>query len=164
MATVAIERLRELLAYDPETGALTWRVKRYRVSPGDVVRSRNTKGYVTVMVDQNGLLAHRVAWALTTGAWPNEQLDHINGDKTDNRLANLREVSNAENRQNRRTAQRDNKLSVLGVCRHAAAPGRFMAQIKVSGVKHYLGLFDTPQLAHEAYLRAKRELHPCGTL
>lgn len=84
-------------------------------------------------------------------------LDHVNGDRADNRICNLREVTRAENLQNQKRARRDNKLGILGV--HRTANGRFMACIGVNGTNRYLGVYKTPELASEVYQLAKQMLH-----
>jgi len=94
------------------------------------------------------------------GEWPSE-IDHINGDKSDNSYRNLREVSRGENMQNKRKAHRNNKTGFLGVAREA---GKYRARIRVCGKNRSLGMYDTPQQAHQAYLAAKRELHEGCTI
>ncbi len=88
-------------------------------------------------------------------------IDHINGDKVDNRLENLRLVSHGENLQNIRKPMRNNTSGFLGVCRSG---GKFMATISVNGKSLNLGSFDKPEAAHAAYVAAKRRLHACCTI
>src|SRR3972149_955610 len=95
------------------------------------------------------------------GEFPKGDIDHINGDRADNRIGNLRATSRSENMQNLKEAHKDNCTGHLGVFKKRH---RFGAQIMVDGVKHKLGIYDTPQEAHEAYLEAKRKLHPAGVL
>ena len=95
------------------------------------------------------------------GTWPNLQIDHINGVKDDCRWSNLREVDGFLNMQNQRRPMRDNKVGFLGVVRTGR---RFRASIGAGGKHRGLGTFDTPELAHAAYIAAKRKLHPGGTL
>lgn len=108
-------------------------------------------------------MAHRVAWAFVTGVWPGDQIDHIDGDKTNNRFANLRDVSQTVNMQNQRRPYSNNKIGLAGVYRHKAN-GRIYSQIRVSKKLVHLGYFDTPEQASEAFLKAKRELHPGCTI
>lgn len=91
-----------------------------------------------------------------TGSWPKDQIDHINGDRTDNRFSNLRDVTNEINNQNKKRAQSNNRLGLLGVCHHQ---GGFRARIAVNGKSKCLGVYLTPELAHQVYLDAKRRLH-----
>lgn len=85
-----IERVRELLKYDPDTGELRWRVKRPRALPNQIAGSLNkVTGYISVGIDGDVYLVHRVGWALYHGTWPAGYLSHKNGDTSDNRIANL---------------------------------------------------------------------------
>lgn len=158
------ERLRELFRYDPETGQFTRRVAIGRHGcfvAGSVAGSLKKCGYIYVCVDHISHRAHRLAWLYVTGHWPADQIDHMDGDRTNNRIANLREATNAENRQNERKARRSSKSGLLGV---TASGRRWRACIKLDGRTRQLGRFSTPEAAHMAYLAAKAELHPFGTL
>lgn len=154
-------RLRELLHYDPDTGRFTWRVRKANcVQIGDVAGS-SLRNRMVVMIDWRPYGLHRLAFLYMTGAWPKGQVDHIDGDWTNNRWANLRDVSASINQQNKRRAHRNNKTGFLGVCYHK---GRFQATIQVAGRSLHLGRFDSAEQAHAAYVEAKRKLHPGGTL
>lgn len=161
MKELTAERLREVLDYDPDTGVFTRKVRTGNVKIGDVAGSFNGKGYIRIGIDGRLHRAHRLAWLYVTGEWPKDQIDHINGDRGDNRLANLREVNNAENQHNLRKARADNTTGFLGV---SPRYGKFRAYIMVDGKNKHLGCFPTPEAAHAAYLEAKRGLHPFGTL
>ena len=159
---LSAERARELFSYDPETGELRWRVSRGRVKVGDLVGHQQPDGYRSTKVDRSGYWVHRVVWLISCGSWPKGDLDHINGDPSDNRLVNLRDVSHRVNLENRRSATRASKAGVLGVI--TPKRGRCRARITLAGVSKDLGGYDTAQEAHEAYLTAKRELHAGCTL
>jgi hypothetical protein len=152
------DRLRELLLYDAETGIFTRRIKTGRVLVGDVAGSLHQKGYREIKVDYKHYFAHRLAWFYVHGVWPKDQIDHINGVKDDNRICNLREATNAENNQNQRKASRNSRSGLLGVCTSNNRKPR--AMIRFNGKRLYIGTFDTPELAHAAYLVAKEKLHP----
>lgn len=96
-------------------------------------------------------MAHRVAWLLHFGFWPDQELDHINGIKDDNRISNLREVTHAENMQNRTKAMRSSSTGVLGV-----KPFRngYIARIQRFGKRQHLGVFKTIEEASSAYRAA----------
>jgi hypothetical protein len=108
----SIECLRQRLKYDPETGAIVC-VKTGRARMGNL----STAGYLRGKVKGKVLYAHRVAWALHHGAWPEHSIDHINRDKTDNRIVNLRDVLHAENMKNK-SVYRSNTSGATGVSFH----------------------------------------------
>lgn len=151
-------RLKELLSYDPLTGEFT-RIKRVgRSGPvGSVVKTPHIAGYLTAAVDGQEYLQHRLAWLWVHGVLPSEGMDHINGVRSDNRLANLRLANKAENAQNKRM-QRNNSSGHIGVSWRANR-GHWLAQISVCGKHHYLGGYKTIEAAVEAYAEAKARLH-----
>lgn len=152
------ERLRKLLAYDAETGKFTRLARTAQcIRVGDTAGYVNPDGYREIRVDGKTYKAHRLAWLYVHGAWPAEQIDHINGVRHDNRLSNLRAATNAENRQN--TAKRsDNNSGFTGVSWHKRAE-KWTARVRINRVQHHLGCFNTVEEAYEAYLQAKAELH-----
>lgn len=155
-----IARLRLVVAYDAATGALTWATDGRHRRAGAVAGHVSMLGYHVVNVPgYRTLKAHRVAWALTHGEWPSAPIDHINGDKRDNRLCNLRLVDGFVNAQNLRRPHVDNSTGLLGVTR--ARNGRFRAKLKADGRYLHIGIFPTADEAHCAYLAAKR-LHHAG--
>ena len=164
MATVDLtaQQLRELFHYNAETGVFTRLVQTSnRVKVGDVAGCKSGGGYVTISVFGRQCSAHRLAWLYVHGTWPVADIDHINGNPSDNRAANLRDVSRRVNKQNQRRAHITSTSGMLGA---AADRGRWQARIRVDGKQRYLGNFDTPDLAHAAYLDAKRLLHEGNTL
>lgn len=156
-------RLRELLDYNPSTGLFHWRASLgSRAQKGRSAGTINSRGYIKICIDGSQYLAHRLAWLHANGGWPLQNIDHINGSRTDNRLCNLRDVAQGLNLQNQRTARADNKNSgMLGVRKFG---GRWGACITVNKKRIHLGLFDTAQQAHEKYLSAKRDMHAANTL
>lgn len=128
---------------------------------GDIVGRLNAYGYVHIKVDSKMYLAHQLAWLYSYGVWPTGPIDHINGVRNDNRLINLRECAASQNQQNIRKARSHNELGVLGVHQQY---NRFGAIITSEGKKYWLGTISTVELAHEAYLSAKRKLHEFGSL
>ncbi len=96
------EYLRSVLHYDQESGIFTWKVRTaHNVKVGDVAGSVNGRGYLQIRLQSRHYLAHRLAWLYMCGEWPEDQLDHVNRDRSDNRIANLREVTNKQNHQNK---------------------------------------------------------------
>lgn len=160
------ERLREVLAYNPGTGVLTRLVRTANnIQIGDAAGYIRPDGYSYVRVDTHQYLAHRLIWLHVHGRWPTDQIDHINGCHDDNRLCNLREASPGENNQNVRQPRVDNKSGFIGAKRHKRRKNKiWQAVIGVNGKRHSLGYFSTAELAHAAYLKAKRELHSHGTI
>ncbi|WP_421883281.1 HNH endonuclease signature motif containing protein [Methylibium sp.] len=154
MATTDLtaQRLRELLHYDPETGAIYKRVGHL-----------TTHGYQRVYVDGRPYQLHRLAWMLVHGAWPTDHIDHLNGDRSDNRLSNLRDVPKVTNQQNERRARKNSRSGLLGAS-WSKAMKRWTARIHHDGKHHFLGYFDTAEEAHSAYLSAKRKHHAGCTL
>lgn len=150
-------RLKHLLHYDPVTGLFTRRVRTSQMNrAGEVAGTRTGIGYVRVSVDGKLYLAQRLVWLYVHGNLPAGDIDHIDGDKQNNKLENLREVSRSVNMQNVASARVNNKSGLLGVCRHGPS---FRAQIKLNGVRHTLGSFKTPEEAHAAYIAAKAAMH-----
>lgn len=162
--TLTAERARELLSYDQKTGLLTWRTDRkgFRCA-GKVAGSRHTCGYTVVRIDRVRYFAHRVVWLIVTGTMPPDQIDHINRIRNDNRIENLRCASHAENNQNMQMP-RTLYLTGLPGTTFSKWAKRWMSNIRVDGRRVHLGYFDTPELAHAAYVAAKRLHHPFSTL
>ena len=156
MRTVPIDRLRELLKYSPDNGSIVWaKTSSNRAVAGSPAGCLSGNRRV-LRVDGVLLKAHRVAWALNFGEWPNKLIDHINGDPTDNRLCNLRACSHGENMQNMRKARSDSQSKMIGAQKDR---NRWVANIRIDGRKSYLGSFGTAKEAHEAYVIAKRRIH-----
>ena len=161
------EILHELLDYNVETGVLRWKARptKYfktkrafsvwnkRFANKRAFTSKNESGYFQcTILGRGGYRAHRVIWFMMTGSWP-EQIDHINGNRTDNRWCNLRSVTAAENCQNSKR-RRDNTSGVTGVCWNNKAGWR--VRISVNGQNKHLGYFDTFEAACEMRSVAER--------
>lgn len=155
------ERLREVLSYDPETGVFKRLISAGGATVGSSPGATDSSGYLQIRIDRKLYLAHRLAWMHMHGEWPSDLIDHINCEKQDNRLINLRQVSKAENCQNRRYASSDSRTGFLGVRK---SPYGWVAAIQAGPKMKHIGTFATPELAHEAYVAAKRIHHPGNTL
>ena len=143
------------LTYDPETGMFKWlNVTNCNGSKksGWFAGSFDNKGYYKIGVLGKDYSAHRLAWYLMKGSFPEKQIDHINGVRTDNRIVNLREVTNAQNQQNIKKARG------TSFNKHSK---KWEAGIGYKGSRIYLGLFDTEEEAYQAYLKKKREIFEC---
>lgn len=158
--TVSIKRLQELFIYDPVTGILVNRVRRNNcgnAKAGEEAGNPGPAGCRQVSVDNLRIYVHRVAWAMHTGEWPEVQIDHIDGNPSNNQIDNLRLASNAENQQNR-GKYRTNNSGVKGVAWYRAGQ-KWHAQIQSHGKKYHLGYFDDIEEAAAAYRKAATELH-----
>lgn len=151
------ERAHELLRYEADTGRLFRRTAR---GEREIV-GKTAAGYVQLMIDRRACLAHRVIWLLCTGHLPKGQIDHINGDRADNRSANLRDVSQYANMQNMRKQPAGASTGILGA---SISGHRFRACIRIDGKFKHIGRYDTPEEAHAAYVAVKRLHHEGCTL
>ena len=156
------ETLRKLLRYEPETGKLYWRERPREFFKTDIdcrrwnakhsgkeaFTAQNVGGYLRGMIFRQVFFAHRVILALSMGEWPTGQIDHVNGDTSDNRIDNLRDVTPSENARNRRI-RADSASGVNGVSWRKNR-GKWTAYISHGGRLCYLGLFSDIQDAAAA--------------
>lgn len=150
------ERLRAVLAYDPDTGQFTRLIDANNRCPsGSKVGTSGTNGYVLISVDNCRYKAHRLAWLWMTGAWPEADVDHINGLTSDNRWVNLRAATRSQNGANSRKS-RNKTIGYKGVY-WLPREGKWMAQISPFGRRITIGRFDTAEEARDAYLDKARE-------
>lgn len=160
--TLTAEVLRKTLGYSPDTGRFVWLKSMGAAKSGAEAGGVSSTGYVRIAVFGRRYQAHQLAWLHYYSEWPGE-LDHINGEPLDNRIANLRDSTNGENMQNQRRAHRNNQTGMLGVHCHEEN-GNYVAQIRVDGKVRHIGSYRTAEEAHYAYLQAKRRLHPNGEI
>jgi len=162
--TLTVRRLKQVLHYTPSTGQFVWKQKRGRQAAGSTAgSSKGSGGYVRLMVDGTLYLAHRLIFFYVEGRFPKHDVDHINGNRADNRYKNLRHATRSANNQNRRTPHTRNKAGYLGVS-FDPRDGRYYARIFFNGKQNSLGGFSTPEEAHAAYTHAKRLFHPGCTI
>lgn len=155
-------RLKECLDYNPDTGEFTWMENQGSAKKGDSCKCQDSHGYSVIKIDRKKYYAHRLAWLYVYGDWPVEEIDHINGRRADNRACNLRDVCSRVNQQNLHNWSTKHESGYLGVFAHRH--GRWRARIRHEGRSTNLGIFDTPEEASQAYLKAKRELHEGCTI
>lgn len=146
---ITAKRARELVAYDRDTGLFVWRLARRKCTPGKRAGCvENRRGAVVLRLDGKLYFAHRIAWLWMTGDWPNNLIDHRDGDPSNNKWENLRDATPSENLANMRKP-RKNTTGFKGVGKHQ---GRFRAVIGHQGKFVHIGTFERPEDAHEAYL------------
>lgn len=146
---INLDDLLRTLEFDLRTGVFRWRISVGRVKAGEVAGTKSRYGYVVIRINGVQYAAHRLAWFILAGAWPEEEIDHINGDRLDNRATNLRLASRAQNCRNRRA---------IGVrfdprCKN----NPYLSSIGFKGEKIYLGAFRTHELARSAYREATKK-------
>lgn len=151
-----ISRLRELLEYDALTGSLRWRINRRGTARAGTIAGRTVHtGYREISISRQAHLAHRVAWAMFHGAWPSLDIDHINLDRQDNRIANLRQATDSQNKANARR-QANSTSGFKGVTWHKRL-SKWQAAITIGRKTKYLGVFETAEEAHATYQQAAKE-------
>jgi len=159
---ITAEQLREILEYSAETGVLVWKIRPSRsVKPGDVAGCVDNKGYVTVGINRRIYKSHRLAWLIVHGVWPDGLIDHIDGNKSNNRLSNLRLVNETGNAENVRRPNKRNKSGFMGVIWFQ---NKWRASITIKHKTKWLGDYATPEEAHQVYLDAKRSYHNACTI
>lgn len=152
--TLTQEQLKEFLDYNPETGVFRWKsALGNRIKIGDVAGTVHNDGYRCLQIAGKSYLTHRLAWLFVFGEWPKDQIDHINGDRSDNRISNLRDVTHRENTQN---AHKHRNGHLVGTTFHKHRK-KWMAQIVNKGKRKHLGYFLTELQAHQAYLNALQQ-------
>ncbi len=153
-----LKELEQLLDYDPETGVFRWKISKGSVSAGSRTGIKKAHRYAMIRINGRNFLAHRIAWYLLYKEDPKDlSIDHVNGNRYDNRACNLRLATHSQNLCNRK-AQVNNSSGYKGVVFHKASR-KWAAYIGINRKLHYLGIFSTPELAHMAYCKAAAELH-----
>lgn len=158
-SSLTVETVLRYLDYSPKTGEFRWKsAPKHRPGlEGEVAGCLTTGGYVSIRVSGQTAQAHRLAWLVTHGVWPAGDIDHVDGNRANNRITNLREASRSENMQNVRKLD-SNTSGFVGVS-WSARNRKWRAQIKHDNKVRHIGLFTDPRLAHEAYLAEKARLH-----
>lgn len=155
MLEISIERLRELLSYDSETGLLTWlprSAKGWNTRYAGKIAGANLRGYIVIKIDHVRFQAHRLIWAMERGEWPTSDVDHVDRNPSNNRISNLRIASRSQNVANS-PSRKSSKSGVKGVHWDSVSQ-KWKAQIHFNGKKKSLGRFKSIEKAAEAYARA----------
>lgn len=154
---MTLDEFKKYLSYSPETGLFTWIKKSSdKTALGSVAGCRRPDGYIKIKILGRSFLAHRLAWVFTHGEWPEEEIDHINRVRGDNRIANLRSVKKRQQQQNLKLSSK-NSSGYTGVSLRKS--GKWRASIVANGKFVSLGVFDTPEEASDAYQSAKKVYH-----
>lgn len=154
---ISLQYVRALLEYDHISGNLYWLMTRGRAIKGNIAGRVSRDGYIQIGIDGKRYPAHRLGWLIYHGAWPKDQLDHINTIKTDNRISNLREATNQQNQYNR-GLQSNNKSGLKGVSWNKAQK-KWLARIRADKKLFHLGSFNKKEDAHHAYIEEAKRLH-----
>ena len=158
MENISHKTLTSLLHYNEETGKFTWKVTRQKGRAGEFAGWESHK-YICITVNGVTYQAHRLAWFYVTQKWPLQYIDHINGDKADNRFCNLREASPSQNRANSKI-NKNNASGFKGVVYKKWLKDKpWQAQITHNKKVIYLGCYATPEEAHQAYTNKAKILH-----
>lgn len=160
-----LARVHELLNYDKNSGIFTWKKSlRGPVKAGDQAGYKRSDGYIKIKIDGSGVWAHRLAWFYVHGSWPTNFIDHINGDPSDNRMCNIRDVAPIVNSQNERAGRRRKNGGTLIGAHWSSIWRRWKSSICTNGEVKHIGWFDTEEQAHAAYISSKRLLHEGCTI
>jgi len=154
------EQVRQMFDYNSKTGKLRWRVGRRK---GRVAGStKNKYGYVMLILGKHpkkGYYGHRLAWLWVHGEWPSE-IDHVNGQRSDNRLTNLRLATRSQNMANAQLGRKAGKGGLKGIHFEKRNPHNpWIAKIQKDRRQYHLGCYATPELAHAAYYEAAKSMY-----
>lgn len=142
--------IKEHLEYNPESGNLLWKKSpKCKIPPDKIAGTKNPLGYTVIKIKGKLYLAHRIAWLLHAGEWPKALIDHINGDPADNRIKNLRLATKRLNAQNQKIHRSGKVLLGASPVKNSK---KFSVQVVHSKKRHYVGIFNSKEEAHNAYL------------
>lgn len=152
---ISTERLRSILEYNAETGVFRRKIRAAKMDVGSVVGARHSQDYLYARIENRLMFMHRVAWQYVYGSPPVGEIDHINGDRSDNRICNLR-LSNRQQNSANTKRRYNNRAGAKGVVIDKRN-GSIRAYIHVNSKTKYLGTFETIKDASSAYLKAAKE-------
>lgn len=150
------EQILSRFTFDKETGIFRFRSDEKRKKAGDIAGFKTIYGYIQIAFGKKRYFAHRLAWVVVYGKWPETELDHINRIRDDNRIENLRITTHSINLFNQKL-RADNKSGYRRVSLHRPT-GKWTAHITAHGKSKYLGYFDDPKDAYAAYMKARADL------
>jgi hypothetical protein len=148
MINISQEYLKSVLDYNKDTGEFTWIISKSGVCGKNPVAGGLCHGYIRIRINGKKYFAHRLAWLYVYGSWPKNQLDHINGNRSDNRISNLRNVTNRENQQN----QYKHRNGKIPNTQYIERLNKWASYVNIDRKKYYLGVYLTESQAKEAHL------------
>ncbi len=151
------DRINSLIKYDPLTGEFHWKINKGKMREGKIAGGLNGDGYWMIGIDCKRYYGHRIAWLLMMGEWPYCKIDHIDTDQKNNRWENIREANTSENAMN--TPIKSSNTSGYKGVSWAAHAKKWQAHIMIDGRSIYLGIFQNPVDAHNAYASASNKHH-----
>ncbi len=155
-AAKILDYMKKNMSYSPDTGEFRWTVDiNAKTKANCIAGSINDRGYRTICVDRSVRRAHRLAWLWMTGEWPEADVDHINGNRDDNRWCNLRGATRTQNNGNSKLRP-SNTSSMKGVTFNKRR-GTWFARVTANGITRHLGTFTSPEAAKAAYDAAANE-------
>lgn len=161
-ADLTAARLRNLFNYDQATGLF---IRKIRVAqafkPGQIAGNLRLDGYIAIKIDGKSYFAQRLAWLWMTGAWPDDEVDHVDRDRSNNRWLNLRPATAKQNNENA-SLRKDNRSGFTGVT-WCAKTNKWRARIRHHDRQHCLGFFETVEQAHAARVRGEQLLFTHST-
>lgn len=149
-------RLKQVLSYNPDTGVFTRLITiNGKAKKGDIAGYNHSNGYKLITIDGCKIYCHHLAWLYMYGEWP-KYIDHINGKPDDNRITNLRKSTHQQNMFNKKK-YKNNKSGYKGTYWNNECQ-KWAASIRINGKNIHLGLYDSVEQAHQAYLEKAKNL------
>ena len=151
------QQLKSLFYYDKLNGIFICIKPVGKLKQGNIVGNKNHDGYVRLKINYKSYQLHRLAWLYVYGEFPKNEIDHINGIRYDNRIENLREATSSENARNKNASPR-NTSNFKGVTYHKKS-NKWQAQASHNNKAHYLGLFESKEMAYKEYCNFVKNNH-----
>ena len=149
--------LHSILSYNQDTGIFTWKIAKQRIKIGQVAGHVHHTQYVRIIIDQKSYAAHRLAWLYVYGYIPKNNIDHIDGNPSNNKISNLREATFSQNNHNAKL-RKDNKSGIKGVYFDNTCK-RYIAKIGLNNKPILLGYFKNIEEAEKAIKEAREKYH-----
>lgn len=152
------QELKSKLSFNPETGIFTWLIaNNSRVKVGMIAGTFSSTGYVYITIDRKNYKSHRLAWLYMNGECPKDMIDHVDGDKLNNKIVNLRKCNQSQNMQNQKLSK-FNTSGYKGVSWHNAT-SKWRSRAKLKSKQYHLGLFERAEDAFKAYQKFAKQNH-----